>query len=309
MGTPRSSGLGGLIILLLGLTTLGISLDGKHYWHDIRFAYAASEFTLEEILDGEFNPHQLGGTINEVSAGGFYLAKLLHVSLLKFVFGIVSPAEGGFIFMVWASVLGMILFIGMCYLVFCDLFQSRKDALLGVGCILILPVTPYLAGKLLAEIPGLLFGTISIWALLKVAGGGEAKNPMLILLSGVFLLLAALTRLDLIVSYFGCAAAWLMCSKKKEETRGLIRVVCMTSVMVLLGYWGIISVLGKGFGDLVAYFREFTNSGMKSMAMSMLGFLTFGGMVYGLAVLSLLNHERKKKPSSWFSGLFYPQAR
>ena len=67
--------------------------------------------------------------------------------------------------------------------------------------------------------------------------------------------------------------------------------------------------MGKGFGDLAGYFREFTESGIKSMAMSMLGILTFGGMVYGLAVFSFLNDERKKKPCSWLSGLFYPQVR
>jgi len=75
-----------LVLGILGLITLWLSLDGKHYWHEIRFMYAATQFSMDEILSGVFNPHQVGGKIDEIGAGGFYLTKVMHLVLLKELF-------------------------------------------------------------------------------------------------------------------------------------------------------------------------------------------------------------------------------
>ena len=72
-----------VLLAILSLATLWLALDGKYYWHDIRFLYAASNFSLDEIMAGVFNPHQAWGHIDEISTAGFYTSKYLHIILIK----------------------------------------------------------------------------------------------------------------------------------------------------------------------------------------------------------------------------------
>jgi len=124
VGGERAKILG---IVILGLITLVIGDDGKHYWHDIRFAYAATNFSMEAILDGSFNPHQIPGPIKEISAGGFYLAKFLHLWTFQVLFKFIPPAHGGFVVASWMSALFLGLAIWFGYFVFLKLLESRDQ--------------------------------------------------------------------------------------------------------------------------------------------------------------------------------------
>ena len=62
--------------------TLLIALDGLHYWHDVRFLFATTQFPFPEVLAGAFNPQQSWSEVDELASGGFYSAKILHLWLL-----------------------------------------------------------------------------------------------------------------------------------------------------------------------------------------------------------------------------------
>ena len=89
--------------LFIGSIFLWQSMDSHLYWHEVRFLYASTQFSMSELLSGVFNPHQMGGPIDEVGAGGFYLAKALHIWLLKQLFANINPASGGFTLATWIS--------------------------------------------------------------------------------------------------------------------------------------------------------------------------------------------------------------
>ena len=139
------------ILLALGTVTLWLSLDGNHYWHDVRFLYAASQFPISEIISGAFNPHQMGGVIDQASSGGFYLAKVLHIWILQQVYKWVLPNDGGFILSTWLSVLYLGLAIFFSYRLYMRIFKNELQSLFALYCFLFMPVTGYLAGKLLSE--------------------------------------------------------------------------------------------------------------------------------------------------------------
>ena len=137
-----------LIVIFAVSGLLFIALDGNHYWHDIRFSYAAAQFSLPEVLAGTFNPHQAWSVSNEVSASGFYTSKMLHLALLSSLFTVVDPSAGGFNLAVSLSVLVMLCTVLLAYVLYVQLFCSRKIALFAAVCVLLAPVVPYLSGKL-----------------------------------------------------------------------------------------------------------------------------------------------------------------
>jgi hypothetical protein len=297
--------LGSIKNISLGLVTVAtfwLALDGHHYWHDVRFLYASTKFSLPDILSGAFNPHQFGGEIDELSASGFYLAKVLHIWLLQILFKLVPPAVGGFTLSIWLSIIGVGLSILISYRIFLRLFKNEHQAWLVVYCLLLMPIIPYLAGKLLSEVTALLMMSITLWAFVTALDMPNTHSKLLAGISGVFLLLTALARLDLILTFFGFFVALLLSVEAKEDRIKLLKNGGIGLVIFIAGYFSTIYALGSGVDALIRYFRDFTGAGLKSNAMSILGILTFGGMVYALALGVIFSQERKKTQflAIWF---------
>ena len=76
--------------LLLG-GALGVhlllALDGHFYWHDVRYLWATSRFSLGELLAGDWNP-QFGEALDPGASGAFYLLKIGWLLLLKLVWAV-----------------------------------------------------------------------------------------------------------------------------------------------------------------------------------------------------------------------------
>jgi Dolichyl-phosphate-mannose-protein mannosyltransferase len=293
MNHPIRLSLRFFILCTLGTVTLWLALDGKHYWHEIRFMYAASQFSMNDILSGVFNPHQIGGKTDEIGAGGFYLSKVLHISSLKMLFAWLPPDKGGFILAVYTSVLLMGLSGAITYKLFDMQFKSTQQAFLAVCCYLLIPLTPYLAGKILSEVPAFFFIAVSILFFVTGLEEKESVNWVYIIFSGIFLLLAGLARLDIITCYFGYLSARIICSEK-ENRHKVLKTGSIVLIIFILGEMVAISLLGKGTQYFTRYFIGFIHAGEKSKAMSVIGIMTFGGVMYLLALMATFSKEKKK---------------
>ncbi len=278
--------------LALALGTVWLSLDGLHYWHDIRFAYAATHFSISEILLGTFHPEQLGGAINEQVAGGFYLAKVLHLWLLQFLFTIISPDKGGFDLTVWVFVflMGAWTFLGYC--LWRQIFGNEWFAWLAWICMLLLPITPYLSGKLLSEVPSLLCITLSILALHQSRNVSLGQCLMFGIVSGLCLLLAGLFRLDCILAYVGFSVSLIWYAETPRERRDVGLSIFVSATVLFIGYCCFLWYWDVSPEILLAYYQGFIHAGQKSLAMSILGTATFGGVVFLLAIGALFRHHR-----------------
>ena len=281
------------LIGTLAIITLWLALDGNHYWHDIRFLYASSQFTMKEILSGAFNPHQLGGSIDEISASGFYLAKVLHIWLLQTLYKWISPEVRGLNISVWFSVLCIGVTIIISYQFFSAIFENKHQAQLAVCCLLLSPIIPYLAGKLLSEVTSFLLITISIWVFYKAIEVQKAKIWGLLVISGIFLLLACLARLDIIICFLGFLTTLFITTPKKEKRINLLKTGFIIFLIFILGYLLTIYSLKAELITLIRYFRSFTSSEMKPGIMSIFGILTFGGVLYILASVALFSQGKK----------------
>jgi len=287
---------------ILAAAILALSLDGNHYWHEIRFLYASSQFSMGEILSGGFNPHQLGGKIDELGAGGFYLAKVLHIWFLHLLYNWISPAEGGFIISVLLSVLCITVSGVVSYHLFWRLFQNKRQAWLGVSCFMAMPITPYLAGKILSEVTALLFITTSILSFAVAIDNPKPNHIKFGFVSGVFTLLAALARLDILLCFAGFYIAFFIRRKGENDRKKFLEIGAVIFSIFVIGYSGTILSLGLEFKVLTEYFNNFINAGIKSNAMSVLGLLTFGGAMYILSFGACLSPNKKEARmlATWF---------
>lgn len=284
-----------LLILSLAIGVLFIwqSMDSHLYWHEVRFLYASTQFSMNELFSGVFNPHQMGGPIDEIGAGGFYLAKALHIWLLKQLFIHMDPAFGGFTLASWISVLLIGCIMAAAYFLMKRIVDKEIDPLLALFCFVMAPVIPYLAGKILSEITSLLFVTLSI---LIFTMNLENKSGRFILGStvcGALLVLAGFCRLDMTIAFFGFLISAILICPGNMNRRKIIQSGSVVTIFFILVYLTTLYYIEVDPYMLTVYFQNFYNLNVKSILMSFFGILSFGGLVYLFAILSVFSENRK----------------
>jgi hypothetical protein len=279
-----------------------ISFNGLHYWHDARFLYLVCNFSMHDILAGVFNPHQVGYPIDESSTAGFHYTKILHLSLLKTLFHWIHPSEGGLSIAVVASMVLVGFAAVNAYRVLLAVLKDNRQAVLGLLCFLLAPVTPYLAGKLLSEVTALPFVTICSWMMINASEHSERRRNGAVVACSGFLLLTSLARLDMVMSLVSCLAGLFLTAETHKRRSELFLFSLKVFAIWVTTYVLIAVMLGFSLANLSAYFLAFVDAGGKSSAMSALGVITFGGAVYLLAILSVAQKNERKV---WFLMLWF----
>jgi len=293
----RSGTWGVAALLVAGMAW--VALDGLHYWHDIRFMYAVNEFSLTELLRGIFNPHQAWTQIDEVSSSGFYVSKVLHLALLDWLFQAAGPAETGMMLAVAVSLIVVLLCVVTGFLLYSQVLASRELALLCMAGMLLTPVTPYLAGKFLAEITSLLIVIVAITILARSMGMRGPVGSVLAIFAGLVLVLAGLARLDSLLGPVGFTIAAIAVPYGGYTRRAALRSSVTCFLTFIAGYLVAIRALGFEYEALYSYFLAFTGAGSQPVLMSLVGVATFGGLSYLLALAGLFSDNRRA--SGFFS--------
>lgn len=276
-------------IILIG--AVFVAFDGLHYWHDIRFMYATSQFDIQAILSGKFNPHQAWSAVNEEGAAGFYDSKMLHIILLHAVFTVLKPNEGGLQLVVALSFLTVSASIYFSYRFFAQLFASRDLMFYSVSSMLLAPIMLYISGKLLSEITSFLLSTVGLLLLIKAKSAGNRNGFRLASVSGIFIALASLARLDSIFGVVGYAVASIVVPTEKCGRRRTIRLFLIASSVSAMSYAAVIALSGIQPDAINNYYHAFTSAGQKSKLMSLMGFATFGGAVLVTAIIGLFSNR------------------
>ena len=300
MNLPGKSYKRNLLWILGGLTII-LSLDGKHYWHDVRFMYAVCNFSFGDIISGEFNPHQVGEKIDNLSSSsGFYYAKLLHLKLLQILFNAVHPSEGGLSAVIWLSIFMMGISLFFIHKFFSRFLNNQDQSFFCTLSLMAMPIVPYLSGKLLTEITAICLTSGAIWAYVvgtRIGMSDYIPSPFVkrfLILSGLLLLLSSLARLDVVLCVIGFIATSILFSRKSHLRKNLFFHGAIVFLISLIGYATIFIFLDLDFKIFINYFADFTGAGQKSMMMSLLGILSFGGFAYLLALVACLHDDRRR---------------
>lgn len=281
-----------VISVLFGAVVL-TGIDGNQYWHDVRFTYGAAEFGIEELAAGKFNPDQLGGKIDEPASGGFYIAKILHILLIKGVFMLAPPHEGGFVACAWVLIGVFYLTVLCSYVFYHHMLHDDRLALFSTICLVLAPISGYLTGKLLAETLSLLLLTSGLTLLVIGLDKTGRKWAIWALSGGILLLGATLARVDIVISIVGLILALLLVGNVKQRTRLLI-MLTVGATLWLGAYVFFVSMVGGGVEKLADYFLSFVRSDRKNVLMSIVGVLTFGGIVYIPALVGAFDKEKRR---------------
>lgn len=282
------------IISAIVLSTSLISIDGKSYWHEIRFTYAVSNYDLGQILSGVFNPHQLGAEINQVSAGGFYLSKILHLAILRSIFLAVDSNDIAFKACIVISELFIALMALVVFYLFKELLPDKNHKYFAVAAFMLTPLTPYLSGKILSEVPGLLFVGISILSQLKYNTKRNEKKYYLLIISSLFLLLTMMSRLDMILIFIGLQIALLL--TQTEEKIGIRYLKTGIIVFLLSGvvYLTFLCIVKPGITGLYEYFIAFYYANSKPVLMSISSIILSMGPMLVIGLVSIFSKNRKE---------------
>jgi hypothetical protein len=287
---PRGATGTWLAFALLVAGTLWVALDGRHYWHDARFAFGCAEFSLPQLLAGVFNPHQAWGPIDEISSAGFYHAKALHLALLCSLVQRLPRNVESFQAIVAGSAAWVGIAVGSGYWAFRRLFAESRRARLAAAAFLLTPAIPYLAGKLLSEVTSLLPATLAVGMLAIALRSPRHPAAGWAAVGGLLLALAALARLDSVVgpAAFLTAAGLTAWADRRRLAQVLLIGAATCGVTYLSVAWG----AGLRFINLWSYLQAFVGGEAKSLATSLLAIATTGGLVFPLAIIGLANRDR-----------------
>ena len=280
-----------VLLAILSLATLWLALDGKYYWHDIRFLYAASNFSLDEIMAGVFNPHQAWGHIDEISTAGFYTSKYLHIILIKGLLSLTADPGAAMQAGTYLSALLVTVTVAIAFKLYDTILGSHRQALFCVASLLLAPVIPYMAGKFISEVPSLLVTVIALLLMMKSLRSTGVRGVLLASAAGVVLMTAGFIRLDSLFGPAGFCAAAIAVPLGNSSRRDAVRTAVIAFAICTAGYVVVAELAGISFEGYYRYFIEFATSGQKSVLMSLLGIVTFGGVVYLLAVAGLVGRR------------------
>jgi hypothetical protein len=158
-----------------------------------------------------------------------------------------------------------------------------------------MPIVPYLAGKILSEVTALLLVATSIWALTLSVETDRYGVAYFVVLSGMLLSLAALARLDIVLSFIGFFVAAVLIKHTNSQRTRLIKLGFIILALSAVGYVATIYLLGAELRALIIYFDEFTGAANRPTEMSLLGIVTFGGVIYCFSLIGLFHPDRKRK--------------
>lgn len=284
-----------------------LAIDNHHYWHEARFLFATTNFTNDAIFDGVFNPHQVGNEIDELESGGFYSAKFLHIVYLDALFQIVEPAEGG-----WGVAVGLSFLL----ILLSGWLIAGTVSLVGAGDVgrlpifilfLCLPVTAYLAGKLLSEVTALVFVAAGFSTLFLAKYPGRTKFLIAVLATALCIALTASSRLDMVICFPAFLLGWLASCPQPELKGRIAKAAALSLVLAVPLYLAAITLFGIELPAVAHYFGDFIELQPKSLPMSALGVASFGGAMYLLAMFSLRGFGRTEKFAAiWFGLTFFP---
>ena len=112
------------------------------------------------------------------------------------------------------------------------------------------------------------------------------------MVSGLCLLLAGLFRLDCILAYVGFSVSLIWYAETARERRYVGMSIFVSATVLFVGYCSFLWFWDVSPEILLAYYQGFTHAGQKSLAMSILGTATFGGVVFLLAIGALFQQHR-----------------
>lgn len=278
------------VLVVCGLF-VWLGRDGRHHWHEWRYAYSAAHYSIPALVAGEFDP----GPPPERSAaevGAWYWGQVFHEVILARLLR--AAGTGAAALRRVQSVYGLFVVVGAG----CAYLTLRRlaftTAAWRTACIVLLsPLGCWMGFKLMAEPPAFLFASVSVLCVaFAVTSGGWPGRVALTVAAGVSLMLSFLTMVYLPLLVTGFLFAMVLVPPQGAERRRVLAVAAGT-----LAVGGAANALAlrrlslepAQYLQMYAFYRAFA----KSWLVSLFGVATAWSLLYPLMPLAFARDARK----------------
>jgi len=278
------------VIVLCAVQYLFLAFDERHHWHEWRYLYSATHYSISDLGQGVFDPGPPPERTPE-EVGAWYWGQMLHVSVLRGVVQAMGPGQ--------TTVLAVQLLYGL-WLPFAVLFAILALRRLGIGIdtgqfavlVLLSPLGVYIGFKLMPEGPALLFSSAGIWAFAASLSGSGVRRLLLLAATALCAALSFLAMDYMPLLVFGFIVAWSCCwSKATAMARwlGPTAVVFGSIVLALALAATIYDVSLADYLAMYGFFREY----IKPPVISLFGIASAWSALYVFVICSGFSRHRR----------------
>jgi hypothetical protein len=278
-----------------------LAVDGRFYWHDIRYLYAVSQYAVSDLLAGVWNP-QYGESLNASASGAFYLTKIAFLAPLAWFVSLIPISQGGLEAIVSISTL-LCLISALIFAIFVRTLDSTaRDSnlwIVATALLLVSPTLPWLAGKIIAEILALPLILVSL-----VAGYAWLKNPhrlLLLLVSSLAFCIAVLARVNISAVVICFFLSYGMTTHESQTKSLCWRVTLGLAALQVLLLCVAFAGSAVGWSGLVGYAESVIGKGRGALASSLGGMASFG-LLLPLAIVAIF---ARRGPLSKLLGVWF----
>jgi hypothetical protein len=214
---------------------LVLGWSSHRYWDEFFYLFSAARFTPRELM-------RLDAAV-DLFPSGYFSGKIGHVALLHALSALTGPGlpallaiEGTYAAMVLATAAAA---LGL-YRELLAPSAARRAAVV----FLFLPVTLYLAYKLLSEVPSLLLATLSCWAFLRSFRESLPRRAPLATAAGLALAAAMLCRVTAAVGFAGLSAGLLVAGEGRFRPRSVLARAAFVAALALAVQGAVLRLLG-----------------------------------------------------------------
>lgn len=225
------------LIGLAGVAFLLLSWSSHHHWDEFLYLYSSASHTPAELM-------RLDAVIN-LFPPGYLSGKIGHIAILHTLVGATGRGRAALLELqafYAALVLAAVAVASALYRELLDERSARRSSVV----LLFLPLTLYLAYKLLSEVPAFLLTTLACWAFVRAFRGRSRRSTvMLLCVSTAALAAAMLCRVTAPLGFVGLVLGLLAGGDARFPRPALL----CRAVLVGIGAFAVHAAVLAAFGD------------------------------------------------------------
>jgi hypothetical protein len=226
-----------LLVGLAGVAFLLLSWSSHHHWDEFLYLYSSASHTPAELM-------RLDAVMN-LFPQGYLSGKIGHIAILHALVGATGRGQAALLELqrfYAALVLAAVAGASALYRELLDERLARRSALV----LLFLPLTLYLAYKLLSEVPAFLFTTLACWAFVRAFRAASGRSKALLLsVSTAALAAAMLCRVTAPLGFVGLVLGLLASGDPRFPRPALLRLAVLVGVGALAVHAAVLGAFGE----------------------------------------------------------------
>jgi hypothetical protein len=282
--------IGAAIVLVIAIYVV-LANDGRHHWHEFRYLYSATFYSIPELMQGVFDPGPAPvRTAQQVAT--WYVTELLHIYVLKQLVTLFGMGLKSYTIIKALYATMLVVAVGLAWKTFRGLGMSLMQSGFTAGLLLISPLAVYLGFKLMGEVPSFFFSACALALFTNgIRRTDFLSRAVLSGVAGLFLALAMLASAKMPLLFLGFWVALLLAWAPAGTRKPILKAGIISWVAFLIAAAVLFRLLG---GTVDIYYQAMAAFSGFTKPLPMWMFAIFNLGLFGMGLWFLL-------PLAWLS--------